>query len=47
MVAGSMGIELLRLAVIVDLAAIVDLGFIGLLQRSIWLEPQLVGLAQL
>ena len=47
MVAGSMGIELLRLAVIVDLVAIVDLGFIGLLQRSIWLEPQLVGLAQL
>ena len=47
MVADSMGIEFRRLAVIVDLVAIVDLGFIGLLQHSIWLEPQLVGLAQL
>ena len=47
MVAGSMGIELRRLAVIVDLVAIVDLGFIGLLQHSIWLKHQLIGLAQL
>ena len=47
MVAGSMGIELRQLAVIVDLVAIVDPGFIRLQQHSIWLEPQLIGLALL